>query len=187
VTVPPNAASQDFVGTPDAMTDTDGDGLLDDWELNGYRHANGDIVDLPAMGASAFKPDIFVEVDWMEEHRPEDEAIRKIVRSFANAPVYDKAGNLVGTGINLHVDVGPDSTDWVTMKKWDKDGEGEKIDILTEEIVHLEKSEGKELIISVYNTHFWKARRRIFHYSLWINRLSARVEGEVKELLGALD
>ena len=38
-------------------------------------------VDLPAMGADPYVPDIFVEVDWMERadlsQRPDDEAIRR--------------------------------------------------------------------------------------------------------------
>jgi hypothetical protein len=190
VTIPQNAVSQDFVGTPDAMTDTDGDGLLDSWEINGYDHDNDGIVDvdLPAMGADPYKPDIFVEVDWREvngqSQKPNPEAIRKVVQAFANAPVYDDSGNLVGTGINLHVDVGPDSTDWVTMKKWDKYGEGKKVDVFIEETVHLGKEEDKELLLRVYRDHFLKARHKVFHYSLWINKLILPGDPAQGETLG---
>ena len=44
--------------------DTDGDGLLDDWEINGYDYEGDGIidVDLPAMGANPLRKDIFVEI-----------------------------------------------------------------------------------------------------------------------------
>lgn len=169
VSVPPNAASQDFVGTPDAMTDTDGDGLLDDWEINGYHHDNGDIVDLPAMGADPYKPDIFVEVDWMEGHKPKDDAIRRIVDSFANAPVYDEADNQIGTGINLHVDVGPDSIDYGRdkPKAWGENGRGNKLD---KYINHIPDSELRAITEQIQDGNFDQARRSIFHYSIWANK-----------------
>ena len=53
--------------TDAASLDRDGDGLLDDWEENGY-DADGDGVidiDLPALGATPLRPDILVEVDVM--------------------------------------------------------------------------------------------------------------------------
>ncbi len=104
--------------------DTDGDGLLDTWETLGLTvtFANNSVfVDLPAMGATPQKKDIFVEIDYMVEqgiclpligcyfghsHKPKPEATNKIVQSFANAPVSNPDGS---TGITLHVDHGPDS------------------------------------------------------------------------------
>ena len=174
VSVPPDATSQDFVGIPDATTDSDGDGLLDDWEINGYDHDNDGIVDVDlfAMGAALFKPDIFVEVDWMEGHKPEDEAIRRIVDSFANAPVYDEAGNQIGTGINLHVDVGPDSTDYVTGELWGDNGEGNSVGGIDETIV-LPDNEDLSPINPIITNEINRseARKHVFHYSLWISWL----------------
>jgi hypothetical protein len=48
--------------------DSDGDGLPNCWELNGIDINNDGTVDLdlPAMGASALKKDIFIEVDYMD-------------------------------------------------------------------------------------------------------------------------
>jgi len=88
-------------------SDRDRDGLCDDWELHGH---NG--VDLPAMGADPDRPDIFVEIDYMQDpgpgciktlcwghrHQPDKEAIDLVINAF----------NLAG--INLHVDNGPEST-----------------------------------------------------------------------------
>ena len=49
------------------FSDTDGDGLRDDWEMNGVdADGNGTIdLDLPAMGANPLRKDLFVETDWM--------------------------------------------------------------------------------------------------------------------------
>jgi hypothetical protein len=58
-----NAGQDDFDldGEGDACEDSDGDGLLDQWELQGLPGVN-----LPAMGADVDRKDIFIEVDWME-------------------------------------------------------------------------------------------------------------------------
>lgn len=117
-----------------AQEDSDGDGLLDIWETQGLTvTVNGvDVfVDLPAMGADPKKKDIFVEIDYMEDpgiclpiigchfghsHRPKPEAIAKVVEAFARAPVPNPDGS---TGINLHVDYGPDSVmNPVTGERW---------------------------------------------------------------------
>lgn len=88
----------------DVKVDTDGDGLPDDWETNGYS-LNGNFVDLPTLGADPNHKDIFVEIDYMENghsHLPNPTSISTIVASFANAPVSNPDGI---NGINLHVDV----------------------------------------------------------------------------------
>ncbi|MBM7841571.1 choice-of-anchor L domain-containing protein [Herpetosiphon giganteus] len=89
--------------------DTDGDGLLDSWEINGV---NG--VDLPAMGADPYHKDIFVEADYMlttngnvpHSHKPDQMSMDWVVTAFALAPVSNPDGI---QGINLHIDSGPDS------------------------------------------------------------------------------
>jgi len=119
VTVPPDATGQDFVGTNQcaSTTDTDGDGLLDGWEICGYDEDGDGTMDvnLPALGANPLRKDIFVEVDYMVQygpcqagacvahsHQPKDDAIARIVQAFAGAPVSVSGGL---PGIALHVDV----------------------------------------------------------------------------------
>ena len=47
--------------------DSDGDGLLDDWEMHGIDLDGDGIIDLdlPAMGANPFHKDLFLELDWV--------------------------------------------------------------------------------------------------------------------------
>ncbi|WP_157983830.1 choice-of-anchor L domain-containing protein [Nesterenkonia muleiensis] len=54
--------------TVDLLTDSDGDSLPDEWERNGIDYSGDGTADLPLheMGADPNRPDIFVEVDWME-------------------------------------------------------------------------------------------------------------------------
>ncbi len=86
-------------------TDTDGDSLPDSWETNGY-DANGDgyvDVDLPAMGASPRRKDLFVEMDYMSGRLASTAALDRIVGVYAAAPVSNPDGS---TGITLHLDAG---------------------------------------------------------------------------------
>jgi hypothetical protein len=94
-------------------TDSDGDGFCDDWEIKGIDF-NGDGVidlDLKTLGAKPLHKDIFVEADYMDgvlglfsQDKPFDEALRRVVLAFANAPVTNPDGT---TGIILHM-VGED-------------------------------------------------------------------------------
>jgi hypothetical protein len=86
-------------------TDTDGDGLLDEWEKYGYDADNDGVVDvnLPAMGADYKHKDIFVEVDWMTGHKPLAEGMANVVAAFKSAPVKNPDKK---TGITIHIDTG---------------------------------------------------------------------------------
>jgi uncharacterized repeat protein (TIGR01451 family) len=101
-----------FISSPStSCKDTDNDGLLDVWETSGYdADGNGTIdVNLPAMGASSLRKDLFLELDYLalpggHTHAPVQAAIQTVVQAFANAPVPNNDGT---TGIQLHIDVGP--------------------------------------------------------------------------------
>jgi beta-lactam-binding protein with PASTA domain len=111
-----------FLLTPPCITaggDSDGDGLCDDWEKNGYTTTDGVFVDLPSMGADPMHKDIFVQADYMvgalfcppvglcsyHTHKPNPDAMAQLTAAFANAPVDNPDRS---TGITLHVDCGPD-------------------------------------------------------------------------------
>ena len=91
----------------DVGQDSDGDGLLDDWEIHGVT-VNGVFIDLPAMGANPNHKDLFVELDWRVGFPPQRAEVLKWKEAFANAPV--DAGGIPNPdglpGITLHVDTG---------------------------------------------------------------------------------
>jgi len=76
--------------------DTDGDGLLDSWEMNGMDlDKDGTVdLDLPMLQADWQRKDIFVEVDYMSGRAPRGDAMSDVKNAFA------------ANGINLHVIVG---------------------------------------------------------------------------------
>ena len=90
----------------DVKVDSDGDGLPDDWEINGYSY-NGVFVNLPALGANPNHKDIFVEIDYMTGHRPRQSAIDMVRNAFANVPngLFAIPNPDGADGITLHVDI----------------------------------------------------------------------------------
>ncbi len=85
-------------GTDINNRDTDGDGLLDSWEVNGVYIGGVNALDLPSMGSHPLKKDVFLEIDWMQNanhsHKPENAALQRVVNAFATK------------GIRLHIDTG---------------------------------------------------------------------------------
>jgi hypothetical protein len=109
--------------------DTDGDGLLDDWETNGLDINQDGVIDLPLniMGADPMHKDLFVEVDRMRNVPFSTGALDLVITAFENAPVSNPDGT---TGINLWIDYGTidvmnrvSVADWTTFRTI-KDGSG---------------------------------------------------------------
>ena len=88
------------------VQDTDGDGLLDVWELNqGYTDAvSGQFVPLP--GASSTSKDLFVEVDYLSNL--DGKAGAYLHSHLPKQAALDAVGaTLLEQHINVHFDVGP--------------------------------------------------------------------------------
>ncbi len=86
--------------------DQDGDGLCDDWEINGIPYLDflGVVQRYPLPGASPLRKDIFIEVDAMAGRAPTQAALDRVIASFNAAPVPAPAGVPGGLpGITLHV------------------------------------------------------------------------------------
>jgi hypothetical protein len=88
-----------------ASLDSDGDDLPDDIERNGY-DADGDgtiDVDLPALGANPFRPDVFLEVDVMNglANPPAAGVWTSITEAFASAPILNPVDS---NGVHLVID-----------------------------------------------------------------------------------
>lgn len=135
-------------------TDTDGDSLPDTWETNGY-DANGDgtiDVNLPAMGASPTKKDLFVEMDYMSGRLTSTAGLDRIVQVFASAPVSNPDGT---TGIRIHLDAGAAAGAAYNL------GGGNQVPYDN----NLQPSGSQTTAIK--NANFASARRAVFHYMLW--------------------
>lgn len=83
--------------------DGDGDGLLDSWELGTYTAPSGTAIDIAAMGATRWRKDILVEVDWIAAATPNATIWAMIENAFAEAPVLNPDGS---AGVNIIIDRG---------------------------------------------------------------------------------
>jgi hypothetical protein len=128
--------------------DDDGDGLPNDWEINGYDANNDGVIDidLPALGANYQHKDIFVEMDYMVRADaanglgPNQTVLDGIVASFAAAPVSNPDGV---DGITIHLDLDQ-------QVPLDQDLNN----VYTE-------------FYSLKNTYFSTQRAAIYHYMIW--------------------
>ena len=167
---------------PETLLDTDGDGLPDVWEKEGLDYdGDGKIdVDLPAMGADPNIPDIFVEVDWMV--RPQKKILWWEISKYRNLAPSEDAMKLVYDsfkqhGINLHIDVGSDSIDFVTGKKWGKLSGGN-------EIPYKKKFNIKSSWNSTVNANFSKARHNVFKHCLFVDQYNGIRSGIANNIPG---
>jgi hypothetical protein len=105
-TTPPPSPNLTTARCPGGETnDFDGDGLLDCWETDGIDFNNDGQIDfdLPAMGADPERKDVFVEIDWMAQHKPNPEALDIVKERFENAPVDCEPDGSNCKGVNLHL------------------------------------------------------------------------------------
>ncbi len=153
------------------IQDTDGDGLCDEWESNGIdTDGDGDIdLHLEQMGADPNVPDIFVEIDWMVQPQeklafietqsqlslaPSPESMRLVYEAFRNH------------GIQLHIDAGPESIDFVTGNAWGELSDGEEIPYEKNFNLGDNYSHWNEVV----EQHFdLKTRANVFRHCLFVN------------------
>ncbi|MCW1248784.1 hypothetical protein ODZ83_00975 [Acaricomes phytoseiuli] len=137
-----------------ALTDTDGDGLPDVWETQGYdADGNGVIdVDLPAMGADPRRKDLFVEMEYMQGRLPSAAALDRMRKVFAPAPVSNPDGT---SGITLHLDAGSASGTTYDL------GGGNQVPY--DDDLNPSQSE----VNAIKRTNFDSDRAKIFRYMLW--------------------
>ena len=99
--------TENCVGSIDVhKQDTDGDGIPDCWEV-AQIDINSDgmaDLDLRRFGVNPFRKDLFVEVDYLNSHKPTKGALQDVIKAFAEAPVENKVGNqVVKNGVKLHL------------------------------------------------------------------------------------
>ncbi len=169
--------SEDALCRFGSSEDSDGDGLLDEWEENGFAMTVGGeqwFVDLPAMGADPRSKDVFVEIDYMSDathsHAPDPAEIADIVDSFARS------------GIQLHVDYGrfapltygqPGAV-WGSLSQADQIPHSEHFGSTG----FLTNSYSWRAFDAVKRDNFDPARAAIFHYNLWVHRMEEVPQGQ---------
>lgn len=133
--------------------DSDGDKIPDVWELYGYDAEDDGILELdfPAWGASPYKKDIFVEMDWMPGLLGTEEDLDRIVQEFAALPVRNPDGT---SGINIHLDAGSAYGDKYNL------GGGN-------EVPYSELPDHIYDVVDYRGRYSDPNRQSIFHYMIW--------------------
>ena len=111
----------------EALKDSDGDGLPDEWEINGYTDADGNEFPLHRWGADPEKPDFFLQLNWMKSEwetmgcsekrqyaATEDDFGQFLECADANVNVYRPSRQILNDlvdlfdrrGYNFHIDAG---------------------------------------------------------------------------------
>ncbi|MCZ2118249.1 zinc-binding protein, partial [Corynebacterium sp. MC-17D] len=106
------------VATQDSAVDSDGDGLPDVWEREGVTLHDGTVMPLDQWGADPERPDLFLQLNWMNSQWQQagcdtpgadtDACAQMSVASYR--PHRDILQQLVDRfdqyGVNLHIDAG---------------------------------------------------------------------------------
>lgn len=158
--------------------DSDGDGLPDDWEINGVDVNHDGIIDLDlaAMGADPNVPDIFIEADWMEYegddfnflwiHEKRNQK-NTAPTALALKKVYDQFNS---HGIKVHIDAGPNSImNYDTGETWGALSGASALSY--QETFHLGSYYENWNQLAIDN--FTRARWTTFRYCLFANQYDA--------------
>ena len=153
-------AEEAVLGTDPFNPDTDGDALLDGWEVNGHPNTE------PLPGADPLRADIYVEMDYMVRASasnglgPNATVMANIVDSFDNAPNSNPDGS---TGITIHLDLDD-------QVPYDND-----LNPVTSQFNALRDS------------WFDPLRRPIYHYMIWADRYSGGTSSGLSFGINAAD
>ena len=159
-------------------TDSDGDGIPDEWEIGGVdTDHDGEVdLDLSKLGADPRVPDIFIELDWMDRAGTtiETPLFSTVFGAKNTAPtaaalrmVYDQ---FKAHGINIHIDAGPDSImNYETGETWGELSGGSALEF--KDVFDLGSSYENWNRLALDN--FTKARWTTFRYCLFANRYDA--------------
>ena len=147
----PAASNSRAANSSSSTADSDGDGIPNSWEINGYDYDGDGQVDLdfPAWGANPNKKDLFVEMDYMPGLLASQSELDTIVRTFASYPVNNPDGS---RGINIHLDAGD------AYAKYDLGGGNE---------IQYQTLRNEQTVGQLRQSNSDPARNGIFHYMVF--------------------
>ena len=157
------------------LLDTDDDGLPDDWEINGIDiDGDGNIdLDLPSLDADPNHKDIFVELDYMEFHRPPSSVINNVTTAFIDAPVSNPDGS---TGINLHVIIDDQVEHQNSLPIWSG------FDAIKRNYSGTATDRADS-----NSDNILEAKRQVFHYALFIHNQNGTTSSGISDGIPAND
>ncbi|MEA2386690.1 MAG: hypothetical protein QOJ22_864 [Thermoleophilaceae bacterium] len=169
---------------PVPQVDTDGDGLWDAWETEGV-DLNKDgyyELDLAGMGADPRHKDIFMEIDFMENHPLDPVGIGDIIASFAAAPVTNPDGK---NGVTMHIDNGPTSVmnpktgaKWDTLSDSDQLAHSDQLGSTTADVYDWGPYD------TLKRANFAEARRTTFRYVISLHSFAGNNIGRARDMPG---
>jgi hypothetical protein len=158
------------------------DGIPDDWKRNGVTidPGGGDppqFVDLPKMGVSLDRPNVLVQLDWMQDNthdqRLRQAAIDTVIGAFDQDPVTYRGATR--SGITLVVDAGPNSTITPGGTTWGSLSRAKQV-AWTQDFLTGSRSSGYQLAnfyTQVKSDLVAAGRLPIFHYAIAASEIAA--------------
>jgi len=161
-----------------SCTDVDQDGICDAWE-DGSLGPAGLNINYPG-GAVYYrlacnpgllddcpgtdKKDIYLEIDYMDNHRPNAQAIAEVIAAFANAPVGP------GSGIRLHIQTDDNDSQFIphaadTPFPGANTATAFGFDQIKAKFYGTETERGDPNWL----TWGWKQKKQVFHYALFVH------------------
>lgn len=171
----PGQIDSDRDGLPDSWEttgiDTNGDGILDfSLQQLGGLDGNSPLAELDGPSPANLKQkDIYVWVDWMQGHRPDEAALRLVKQAFNDAPVPTPEGEL--PGVDLHIVYGHEVSEIIPI------GELKKVVVNNEEVYAYNSDQFFSLKRQyLENNGLNPGMAGVFHYALFADSLSKITE-----------
>jgi hypothetical protein len=165
------------VNNPPTCADSDLDGICDSWESStgiSIPNPNGTAYTYTCPSnnpCGSDKKDIFVEIDYMQGHRPNQEAINAVVASFAAAP-STPAG-----GIRLHVQIDDAETGMGHTLNTIFPGGSTAGGFDTIKGAHFGTLAERSKVGQNWDNNSWKLKKQAFHYFLFAHSQSGSNSG----------
>lgn len=126
------------------------------------------------------KRDIYVEIDYMIGHRPNEESLKKVVRAFYDAP----ATNQASAGIRLHIQIDDVNATSIFHKKIQSPPNTPPYDECTTfPGVPSGQQRGFDQLKAKFfaTSTTWKQKKQVFHYALFVhNQCSGSTSGNAE-------